>query len=211
MFPVVLPFIRLALRILFFLFGGYHARGAERIPKSGGVILASNHISDIDPTAIGLATPRPLWFMGKAELFDIPILGWILHRVQTFPVRRGQPDRAALRRVDRLLLRGEAVVIFPEGRDSLDGRLQALQPGAAMIALKNQVPLLPIALRGTSTVMPPGLFVPRWFVSRTFVHVGQPIFPSEVPENLNARQQREWLTERLHQALRNLLSGVDAP
>src|SRR5690606_28111202 len=98
--------------------------GREHVPRQGGAILAPNHISNVDPPAVGAAAPRPVYFMAKEELYQMPLLGRILPRLHAFPVRRGTVDRAALRRAEELLRAGELVVIFPEGRESETGQLQ---------------------------------------------------------------------------------------
>jgi len=141
---------RLILRVL----GRWEVEGAENFPPEGGVILAPNHISYLDPPAAGSAIKRPTWFMAKEELFKIPVLGWLITRTRAFPVRRGTADRRALRRAMELLDNGEVVMIFPEGQRSPDGKLGEPELGFALIALKTRAPVVPMALIGTDTVLP---------------------------------------------------------
>lgn len=203
-FRCLYPLIRLLLRLLFTLFGGYEVVGGDRIPLKGAVLLAPNHLSDIDHFALGLTTRRLLWFMGKSELFEIRWLKPVLVFLQAFPVHRDSPDRAALRHAEELLKGGKAVVIYAEGRDSLDGKLQPLNPGAAMLAIRTHTPIVPVGIIGTSSVMPVGKFVPRLFAAKTILRVGQPIDPSHAPEELSAREKREWLTDQLFNSLKRL-------
>lgn len=128
------------------IFGRLRVIGAECIPRTGGVVLAANHTSYLDPPLVGVVAGRPTWFMGKSELFDVPVLGWLLWRVHAFPVKRGTADRQALRRAHELLTEGKALNIFPEGARSPDGRLQPPEAGTSLIAIRAGVPVVPIAI-----------------------------------------------------------------
>src|SRR5688572_25699604 len=114
------PVTKALLAIGLFLLGPVRIRGRKNVPRSGGLLVISNHLSDCDPAVIGHALPRHSNFMAKRELFDIPILSWIIRTLQAFPVNRGSPDRAAIRKTVELLQKGEAVVVFPEGQLSED-------------------------------------------------------------------------------------------
>ncbi len=155
------PLMKAFLRAAFAVLGGFRARGAEHVPRSGGVLLCPNHVSDADPPALAVALPRGAWFMAKGELFDVPVLGALMRLWRGFPVQRNSPDRAALRRAEELLKAGEAVVIFPEGGGNPEGRLQPLNPGALLIALRTGVPVVPVALVSTNRVWPYGDPLPR--------------------------------------------------
>src|SRR5690349_20400428 len=98
------------LRLGFYLFGGIRVEGRENLPATGGVLITPVHISDYDPLAVGIALPRPCWTMAKSEIFTWPMLGLLARWLHGFPVKRGSPDRAALRRAIELLRQGEAVV-----------------------------------------------------------------------------------------------------
>lgn len=139
---------------LFKLFGRLRVIGAEHIPASGGVLLAPNHTSYADPPLAGVASPRPVWFMAKSELFRIPVLGWLIARVHAFPVKRAAVDREALRRAHELLTAGEVVTVFIEGRTSPDGLLQPPTLGPAMIALRAGVPIVPAAIINADHMLP---------------------------------------------------------
>ena len=116
------------------IFGRWKVLGRENVPTTGGALLCANHVSYIDPPALGGGCPRPVRFMAKSELFKLPVLGFLIRRVGAFPVKRGTADRTALRKAVELLESGEIVGMFPEGTRSLDGKLQEPELGVGMIA-----------------------------------------------------------------------------
>jgi 1-acyl-sn-glycerol-3-phosphate acyltransferase len=146
------PLMKLFLRATFAFLGGFRRAGTQNVPKTGGVLICPNHVSDADPPAVALALPRSAYFMAKAEIFAIPILGAMVRHFRGFPVKRDSADRAALRRAEELLKAGEPVVIFPEGGGNAEGTLQPLHPGAMLLALRTRVPVIPVALVNTNTV-----------------------------------------------------------
>ena len=120
--------------------------GVENIPSTKGVIIAANHISLWDPPLIGTFLPRKINFMAKEELFDIPIIGYIIKRLNAFPVKRGTADRVAIKKAISLLKSGECLGLFPEGTRSKDGKLGEAEAGMALIAIKADVPVVPTAV-----------------------------------------------------------------
>lgn len=160
-------------RIVLRWLGRWRVEGLSRLPRQGGVLVIANHVSDSDPLVVGSALPRPAWYMAKAELFEIPFLGPLIRALHAFPVKRGTADRAALSRALELLAAGEVVVVFPEGRDSVTGDLQPFEAGAALLALRSGVPVVPIGLRGTSEFLPMYHFIPR--PARVLVRFGSPL------------------------------------
>ena len=146
----------------------FHLRGSANVPSSGPLLIVSNHVGAVDPVIIGGWTPRPVWFMAKAELFR-GAFGWLMRAYQAFPVIRHSPDRAALRRAFTLLKQGSAVVLFPEGHRSDKASLLRAEPGAGFIARHSGAPLLPIAITGTQNVLGRHQLMPRRAeVSMTF-------------------------------------------
>jgi 1-acyl-sn-glycerol-3-phosphate acyltransferase len=143
------------LRVFLRAIGGATYVGLENIPATGGVILASNHISFADPPLVGCGTRRQVHYMAKEQLFKPPFFGWWMHAVGSFPVRRGAPDRRALKRAIELLNEGRVVGIFPEGTRSEDGGLQEPELGIGLIALKSRAPVVPVAVIGTDKALPP--------------------------------------------------------
>lgn len=134
------------------IFHGYRVQGAENFPKNGGVVLVSNHVSNWDPFALGNVTRRKVYFMAKKELFRFKPLAILLRAWGAFPVDRGGADREALEKALHLLSEGKIVGIFVEGGRNRTGGtgMMTPQPGAAMLALKAGVPIVPVALVGTS-------------------------------------------------------------
>ncbi len=142
-------FLETAGNLFIWLMGGLYVRGADRVPKHGSVLLVSNHASLLDPVAIGVATPRRVLFMTKAELFKIKLLGWLLDGVDCFPVKRGSADRGAFKLAIQRLAEGRCLCIFPEGTRSPDGKLQSPEPGAATLGMRMGVQLVPVYVKGS--------------------------------------------------------------
>jgi 1-acyl-sn-glycerol-3-phosphate acyltransferase len=128
--------------------------GAERIPRRGGCIVVANHESVIDPFVLGLASPRPLHFMAKAELWSNPLVARTMDAFGGFPVRRAAGDREATTNAAALLAAGEALAIFPQGT-CLPYRRRPLGRGAAKLALATGAPLVPVCLIGTERAVRP--------------------------------------------------------
>jgi 1-acyl-sn-glycerol-3-phosphate acyltransferase len=131
-------------------------KGKENVPKNEGFILVSNHVSNLDPIALGLACPGNLNFMAKEELFSNPFFGWILRKVNCFPLRRKGADLAAIREAMRRVNRGGGLLIFPEGTRSSDGKLGKGQEGVGFLVDKLNVPVIPAYVSGTLEAMPKG-------------------------------------------------------
>jgi 1-acyl-sn-glycerol-3-phosphate acyltransferase len=125
--------------------------GAERVPMTGGVVLAANHFSWLDPPALGTACPRTVYFMAKIEVHRVPGLGAFTRLFGTFAVRRGESDREAVRTMRTIVRDGHALGVFVEGTRQRTGVLGRVQPGAAMVAVNEQVPLVPVAIHGSQS------------------------------------------------------------
>jgi 1-acyl-sn-glycerol-3-phosphate acyltransferase len=147
--------------------------GADRVPRDGPLLLASNHVSVLDPPLIGSVCPRELDYMAKAELFRIPGLGGLIRRLNAHPVDRVGSDSAALRLALRLLGEGRALLVFPEGTRGAEGRFQAARAGAGMLAALSEAPVVPVYVQGTGRALPRGAVLPR--PTRVTVTFGTPI------------------------------------
>ena len=133
--------------------------GRDRVPLDGGVVVASNHFSWLDPAVLGAASPRVLYYMAKVEAHRVPGLGAFIRTFGCFPVRRGESDREAVRTMRRIVAEGHALGLFVEGTRQLSGVPGQVQPGAAMVALQEDVPIVPVAIHGTQGWKPaPGGF-----------------------------------------------------
>ena len=197
------PFMKLFMRAVFALLGGFKKQGTANVPRTGGVLLCPNHVSDADPPAVAVALPRNAWFMAKEEIFDIPIIGALTRLWHGFPIKRNSADRTALRRAEELLKAGEAVVIFPEGGGNAEGTLQPLNPGALMIALRAGVPVVPVALVNTNHVWPYGDIRPRRAGVPVSVTFGPPLDLSDLK---GQRGAVETATARLTETLAAMLN-----
>lgn len=133
--------------------------GAERVPASGGVVLAVNHFHWVDPPVFGLLSPRTIYFLAKAEAHGVPGLGPLMRSFGTLSVRRGESDREAVRRMREVVREGHALGLFAEGTRQLSGVPGPVQPGAAMAAIQEDVPVVPAAIYG-SHEWKPGNFNP---------------------------------------------------
>jgi 1-acyl-sn-glycerol-3-phosphate acyltransferase len=136
------------------LFMPLRVYGRERVPREGGVVFAFNHFHWIDPPAFGSASPRVVYFMAKAEAHRVPGLGQLIRSFGTFSVRRGESDREAVRMMRNVVSDGHALGLFAEGTRQKTGVPGKVQPGAAMVALQERVPVVCAAIHGTETWRP---------------------------------------------------------
>jgi 1-acyl-sn-glycerol-3-phosphate acyltransferase len=123
--------------------------GADRVPRDGGLVMAFNHFSWIDPPAFGDASPRVVYFMAKIEAHRVPGLGQLIRAFGTISVRRGESDREAVRLMREVVRAGNALGLFVEGTRQRAGVPGKVQPGAAMVALQEDVPVVPAAIHGS--------------------------------------------------------------
>ncbi|MDR3591457.1 MAG: lysophospholipid acyltransferase family protein [Negativicutes bacterium] len=193
-YRILQPLVKLFLLLFFRL----KSSGQEHLP-SGGCVIASNHMSLLDPPVIGCSLPvsRGIHFMAKQELFKIPIFSWIIAHLGAFPVRRGMSDRNAIRTAIDLLRSGEIVGMFPEGTRSSTGQLGKALPGMAMLAVKAGVPVVPAAIVGTDKAFSRGCLFPA--VTARF---GPPII---LPAGRTERENIEFLTNTIMEEIARLL------
>ncbi|NUQ71718.1 MAG: 1-acyl-sn-glycerol-3-phosphate acyltransferase [Chthonomonadales bacterium] len=164
------------VRCLLRLLGPTTVIGHDRIPESGGVIIACNHVSLLDPPLVGCSVRRECAFMARHDLWKFRPFGALISRLNAFPVRRNTADRGAIKEAIRRLDEGQVLVLFPEGTRSHDGRLQPAEPGLTMILQRSKAPVIPCALVGPEKMLPHGRRIPN--PTRLKVVFGKPYYPS---------------------------------
>ena len=179
-----MPFLRGWFRL--------HIAGAEHVPREGAAILTPNHKSFLDAFFLSLASPRPLRFMAKVEIFKGP-LGWLFLRLGAFPVRRGETDTEAMETARAVLEAGDLLVLFPEGtRVDEPDALGSPHHGAGRLAIETGAPLIPTAISGTSHVWFGPIPKPRHVRVAILEPVEAPSVPSEAPDVTELIDQRVW-------------------
>ena len=178
------------LRLLTILFAKLlfrlEVRGREFVPSHGAFILASNHLSYLDPPMLGVASPRILHFMASASLFNDPGFGWVIRHLNAFPLRRDEQDPASIRLALQHLRQGRALVVFPEGGRSRTGQLGKARPGIGLLAAHAKVPVVPVYLSGTDKALPRQARIIR--LHKISVHFGKPLFFKGRPSSKGDRR-----------------------
>jgi 1-acyl-sn-glycerol-3-phosphate acyltransferase len=157
----VLDVVRPAVLALSRAYFGLRLRGTEHIPGDGAVVIVPNHQTYADPPLVTIPVRRPVYYMAWSRLFDIPVFSRFIRLLRAFPVDIDARDARATREAVRLLQRGAALMIFPEGERTVDGHLQRFKPGAFRLAVALDVPVLPVTIVGGNDCWPPGRVVPR--------------------------------------------------
>ena len=142
-------------------FFNYRVIGAENMIEEGPCIIAANHCSYLDPPLVGVACKRAIHYLARKSLLDIPVLGPILPELNVIPVDQKNADRSALMGAIRVVKNGGAVLIFPEGTRSPDGKLQPARSGIGMIAAKTGAPVIPFNIAGAFDALPRGAVLPK--------------------------------------------------
>jgi 1-acyl-sn-glycerol-3-phosphate acyltransferase len=154
--------------------GGIRATGRENIPKSGGAIMVSNHLSHLDVFVLGILLQRPLNYVARSTLF-VPIIGPFIRSVGGFPIQRDGKGSEGFKETLRRVRAGGIVTFFPEGTRSDTGELADLKPGIVALASRAGVPIVPAAIAGTYEAWPKRNKFPRAHPIR--VHYGPPLYP----------------------------------
>ncbi len=181
-----------------FLFRG-QTIGIDNLPKTGGVVVVSNHGSHLDPPILGHALGRPVAFMAKSELFRVPVLSFIISACGAYPVKRGAGDREALRTASNRLIEGWATGVFLDGTRQDNGRVNDPKAGAALLSARTGCPILPVAIVNSHRAFPKGSLFPR-FVS-IHLKVGELISPPSTRK----REELARTTKEVQLAINSML------
>ena len=190
------------VRSLFSLVMEMDVKGLENFPREGPVVLAANHVTNFDVFPMQFALPRPIFFMGKAELFKNPLMDLVIRNLSGFPVNRGETDLWAMHHAAKVLAHGQTLGMFPEGTRSKGKGLKVAKTGSARLAIEANCPILPMAIIGSDRFF-------KRFPHRTRVQITllSPLLPtpSESPLALTDR-----LMFTLAQGLPEEMRGVYA-
>lgn len=189
--------------------------GAENVPQTGPFVLAPVHRSFIDTPIASGCSRRRLRFMGKDSMWKAKPFGWTLSALGAFPVTRGSADREAITRAIAVLESGEPLVLFPEGERKSGPLVQPLRDGAAYVACKAGVPIVPVGIGGSERVLGKGMkfMYPR----KIAVVIGEPIRPAAAVNGRMPRAEVKEVSSALHQSLQSLFdeaqqrAGYDVP
>jgi len=189
------------------ILGPLRTHGLENVPREGAFIVVANHISLLDPLIIGATAGqlagRLIHFMAKQQIRGWPVIGWLATQAGVYFVRRGEGDRAAQRLSLELLGRGEPIAVFPEGTRSHTGVLGEPRDGAALLAMRTGLPLLPVSIVGSNRLFRKGARLPRR--SRVTVRVGEPFTLGRQATGRIDRQELAAGTDRIMRAIAALL------
>jgi 1-acyl-sn-glycerol-3-phosphate acyltransferase len=187
LYRIAVPLFRWAFQLEF--------TGRENIPDEGGALIASNHVSYLDPPILGASSKRELFYMARDTLFHPKPVGDFLRYLNAFPVKRDKPDRGALKAAVKLLESGRLVLVFPEGTRSRDGTLGRPHLGVGFIVYHSSVPVIPTYICGTEKALPRGsLLIKRAKVS---VHFGRPIDMDDLRGAPRPREMYPKIGERI--------------
>ena len=186
------------LPIYKFVFRG-HLIGRENIPQKNSFIMVSNHGSLLDPPLLGHALGRNISFMAKAELFDIPLLGFIIKACGAYLVKRGIVDKNTIKTACKKLSNDNCIGIFIDGTRQKNGRVNKPKQGAALLGFKNQKLLLPVAIVNSHRLIRFKFFIP--FFSKIVIKVGTPVQP---PQS-SSRDDLNSVTMYLQEKINNLI------
>jgi len=195
-------FVRILVSLPTLLIYRVKAIGVENVPKSGPLLLAPNHFSQMDHFFIGLYLRRKVRFMAKSQMFGPPVLTYVYKHGGVFPVRRGHHDEEAIKTALTILDQGEMLLVYCEGGRSRSGKLGEVKPGIGRIALEAEVTVVPVAIQGSETVR-------RWKRFRfpkVTVQFGEPLsFPTE---QAPTRERQLEVAERIFAPVREMHAGL---
>jgi 1-acyl-sn-glycerol-3-phosphate acyltransferase len=189
-------------RLIARVFFRFRIRHPERMIQEGPVILAMNHESYLDPPFAGIGCRRAIYFLARKSLFDVPVLGWILPKLNVIPVDQEGGDRTALKALIRILRANHCALVFPEGSRTLDGNFQPAQPGIGFVIAKTLAPVVPMRIFGAHRALPRGGGKLRF--CRITIAIGEPLRFSAAEVEGYGREVYPRLSQRVMDAIATL-------
>lgn len=184
----------------------YRFTGKSRVPLTGPVLLVANHQSNLDPVLVGVACPRQLKYLARIGLFFFPLNLWI-RALGAVPIDRERGALAGIRTTLELLKQDNAVLVFPEGSRTSDGKLQPMLPGFCLLARRSKATIVPVGLDGAFQALPRGSFACRQHP--IYLSFGVPITPKQF-EGMSDEQLTQVVTDRIAQELEAARRGISA-
>lgn len=181
-YKIALPVVKGIFKVIFF----FKDKGGENIPREGAFLLCANHRAYRDPIFLAAGCKRQLTFMAKESLFNKPILGWLIKSFGAFPIKRGKGDAAAVMATLKILKKGGATLIFPEGRRIKDNSRPQVNSGIIRLAIQSNVPIVPA------------------YVGKTFVVYGEPIYYDANTEDVHDANAMQSLADSLMDTIYSL-------
>ena len=169
--------------------------GIENIPREGGIIFAANHASFLDPILVGVASPRQMYFLAKTELFKGFFFPLFIKNLNALPMKRERVSTYTFRRLNELLGEGKAILLFPEGTRSRDGKIKKGKPGVALISYSTSSPVIPTLIEGNFEALPPG--AKMLSPVKIKVKFGKPLYPQGKGNRENYREFTRIIMEEI--------------
>ena len=200
--------VAFTVKLILRLNGGLEVIGKENVPAEGGVLVAANHISYIDPPLVGSVVPRQATFMARKGLFEVPVLRWMIQRA-AFPVDRERTRPSTIKETVKRLKMGSLIVMFPEGRRSDTGQPMEAKRGIGMVVRLSKVPVVPAAIIGADKALP---IDARWFKrAKVTVVFGKPIYFDNNADDKGSNNQavHEKISSSIMAAIGELTKSYD--
>jgi 1-acyl-sn-glycerol-3-phosphate acyltransferase len=197
---------RFILYLFFKIFFRIKVFGRENFPKKGPLIVAPNHVSFLDPIAVGIGAPRKLIYLARDTLFRFKPFAYILRRVNTFPLKREAGDLAAFKLALGKLSEGRAVLVFPEGTRSKDGNFQEAKLGIGFLQKATDAGILPCYVKGSVDAMPRHSLVPKF--KPVSVYFGRPLDLDGIPPG-DKKQRYSYVANMTMEAIAELKKNAN--
>ncbi len=190
-------FIRPIFRFIFRI----EVEGLENIPTDRGCIVAANHRSYLDPPVLNTVAPKPFIFLAKKELFDVPVLSWIITKAGALPLYRGRQNLRTIKRAIELINKNYCIAIFPEGGRMPPKKFGKAHSGVGLLVAKTKAPVIPTKIEGTDDVLPIGAKFPKLFKHKIKIKFGKPLDFSNFEDT---KENHQLIANTILEAIKNL-------